>query len=122
MCRNPKLLKDIRPMQSRITAAGPDAAGTGIGTASLRTELEDEVTIFTLHNTLLVPFLPINLISQSKLEGKFYINTKQRYQVRSRETDEVYMEARIVDGLYVINQERSPIAMVANPTRLLSMK
>src|ERR1700743_285843 len=69
MCRNLKLLKDICSMQSRITAAGPDAAVTGIGTACLRAELEDEVTIFTLHNTLLVPSLPINLIFQSKLEG-----------------------------------------------------
>src|SRR6202000_309442 len=69
MCKNLNLLKDICSMQSRITAAGPDAAVTGIGTACLRAELEDEVTIFTLHNTLLVPSLPINLIFQSKLEG-----------------------------------------------------
>ena len=116
MCRNSKLLKDIHTIQSKITIAGPDTAVTKIGTACFRAELKDKVTIFTLHNTLLVPFLFINLISQSKLEGKFYINTKQGYQVRSRETDEVYMEARIVDGLYVINQERPPIAMVANPT------
>jgi hypothetical protein len=61
---------------------------------------------FSLLNTLLVPSLSANLISQSKLDIKFYFSTKNGYQVRSREIHELFLEARVIGGLYVINQVR----------------
>src|SRR5271163_3168121 len=65
-----------------------------------------EITNFTLTNTLLVPSLLVNLISQSKLKNKFYITTKNGYQVCFRDKDELFMEARIIKRLYVVNQDR----------------
>jgi hypothetical protein len=61
---------------------------------------------FSLLNTLLVLSLSINLISQSKLDIKFYFSTENGYQVRSRETHELFLEARVIGGLYVVNQVR----------------
>jgi hypothetical protein len=59
---------------------------------------------FSLLNTLLVPSLPVNLINQSKLDIKFYFSTENGYQVRSREIHELFLEARVIGGLYVVNQ------------------
>ena len=106
MSNNPSLFTELRPHNSTITTAGTATQVTGIGTARLRAELKDEITNFTLQNTLLVPSLPVNLISQSKLESKFYITTQHGYQVRSRQTNDLFMEARIIQGLYVVKQER----------------
>src|SRR5271163_3685048 len=106
MSNNPSLFTDLRSHNTTITTAGTATPVTGIGTARLRAQLQNEITNFTLTNTLLVPSLPVNLISQSKLENKFYITTKNGYQVRSRDKDELFMEARIIGGLYVVNQDR----------------
>ena len=73
MSNNPSLFTDLRPHNTTITTAGTATPVTGIGTARLRAQLQNEITNFTLTNTLLVPSLPVNLISQSKLENKFYI-------------------------------------------------
>jgi hypothetical protein len=61
---------------------------------------------FSLLNTLLVPSLSINLISQSKLDIKFYFSTENGYQVRSREIHELFLEARVIGRFYVVNQVR----------------
>jgi hypothetical protein len=61
---------------------------------------------FSLLNTLLVPLLSVNLISQSKLDIKFYFSTENGYQVRSRETHELFLEASVIGGLYIVNQVR----------------
>jgi hypothetical protein len=61
---------------------------------------------FSLLNTLLVSSLSVNLISQSKLDIKFYFSTENGYQVRSREIHELFLEARVIGGLYIVNQVR----------------
>ena len=79
---------------------------TGIGTARLRAQLQNEITNFTLTNTLLVPLLSVNLINQSKLENKFYITTKNGYQVCSRDKNELFIETKIIERLYMVNQDK----------------
>src|SRR5271163_242605 len=65
-----------------------------------------EITNFTLTNTLLVPSLLVNLISHNKLKNKFYITTKNGYQVCFRDKDKLFMEVKIIEGLYVVNQDK----------------
>jgi hypothetical protein len=91
---------------STITTAGEPAQVIGIDTAHIRAQLEDGIVNFSLLNTLLVPSLSVNLISQSKLDIKFYFSTKNGYQVRSREIHELFLEARVIGRLYVVNQVR----------------
>jgi hypothetical protein len=97
---------ELTPILSTITTAGEPAQVIGIGTARIRAQLEDDIVNFSLLNTLLVPSLPVNLISQSKLDIKFYFSTENGYQVRSRETHELFLEARVIGRLYVVNQVR----------------
>jgi hypothetical protein len=106
MCNNKSLFTELTPILSTITMAGEPAQVIGIGTARIRAQLEDDIVNFSLLNTLLVPSLPVNLISQSKLDIKFYFSTENGYQVRSRETHELFLEARVIGGLYVVNQVR----------------
>ena len=84
----------------------------------MRAELHEIINVISFSNTLLVPSLPINLISQSKLEQHFYTNTKEEdYQVRDRESNDLIFDARIVGGLYVLNQEREfDTALLAKKT------
>src|SRR5271163_4019954 len=106
MSNNPSIFTDLRPHNTTIITVGTATPVIGIGTTRLRVQLQNQITNFTLTNTLLVSSLPVNLISQSKLENKFYITTKNGYQVRSRDKDELFMDARIIGGLYVVNQDR----------------
>ena len=106
ICNNKLLFTDLCPTKSAITTAGVLASVEGIGTAQVRVELDEEIINFSLINTLLVPSLPVNLISQSKLNTKFYLSTKNGYQLFTRDSDELTLEARLVDGLYVVNQEK----------------
>uniref|UniRef100_A0A8R1IXG6 Gag_pre-integrs domain-containing protein n=1 Tax=Caenorhabditis japonica TaxID=281687 RepID=A0A8R1IXG6_CAEJA len=106
MCNNKALFVDLQPRQSTIITAGEPAPVIGIGTVLIRVELEDEIVNLSLTNTLLVPSLPVNLMSQSKLDEKFYISTLNGFQVKSRLTHELLLEARLIEGLYVVNLER----------------
>ena len=106
MCRNKSLFIELSPHAATITIAEKPTRVTGIGTVKIRVVVEDEIVNFTLFKTLLVPSLPINLLSQSKLDSKFYMSTRHGFQIKSRETDELVMEARMVQGLYVVNLER----------------
>src|SRR5271163_82829 len=106
MSNNPSLFTDLKLHNTTITTAGTVTPVTEIGTARLRAQLQNEITNFTLTNTLLVPSLPVNLISQSKLENKFYITTKNGYQVCFRDKNELFMETKIIERLYVVNQDR----------------
>jgi hypothetical protein len=106
ICNNKSLFTELTPILSTITTAGEPAQVIGIGTARIRAELEDDIVNFSLLNTLLVPSLPVNLISQSKLDIKFYFSTENGYQVRSRETHELFLEARVIERLYIVNQVR----------------
>jgi hypothetical protein len=106
MCNNKLLFTELTSISSTITTAGEPAQVIGIGTAHIRAQLEDDIVNFSLFNTLLVPSLPVNLISQSKLDIKFYFSTKNGYQVRSRETHELFLETRVIERLYVVNQVR----------------
>jgi hypothetical protein len=106
MCNNKSLFTELRPIQSAITTAGAPAKVTGVGTAKIRVELDDQIINFSLLNTLLVSSLPVNLISQSKLEPNYYFTTLHSYQARSRDTHELVLEARLIEGLYIVNQER----------------
>src|SRR5271163_3270594 len=98
MSNNPSLFTNLRPHNTTITTAETATPVTGIGTARLKAQLQNKITNFTLTNTLLVPSLLVNLISQSKLENKFYITTKNGYQVCFRDKDELFMEVRIIGG------------------------
>ena len=72
---------------------------------------------------LLVPTLPINLISLSCLDENHYISTKNGMEVRHRENDELVMRARKVGGLYIANLERHfDTALIAKETLLLMHK
>jgi hypothetical protein len=106
ICNNKSLFTELRPIQSAITTAETPAKVTGVGTAKIQVELDDQIINFSLLNTLLVPSLPVNLISQSKLEPNYYFTTLHGYQARSRDTYELVLEARLIEGLYVVNQER----------------
>jgi hypothetical protein len=106
MCNNKSLFTELTSISSTITMVGEPAQVIGIGTAHIRAQLEDDIVNFSLLNTLLVPSLPVNLISQSKLDIKFYFSTENGYQVRSRETHELFLEARVIGGLYIVNQVR----------------
>jgi hypothetical protein len=106
MCNNKSLFTELTPISSTITTKGEPAQVIGIGTARIRAQLEDDIVNFSLLNTLLVPSLPINLISQSKLDIKFYFSTENGYQVRSRETHKLFLEARVIGRLYIVNQVR----------------
>jgi hypothetical protein len=106
MCNNKSLFTELTSISSTITTTKEPAQVIEIHTACIRAQLEDDIVNFSLLNTLLVPSLPINLISQSKLNIKFYFSTKNGYQVRSRETHELFLEARVIEGLYVVNQVR----------------
>src|SRR5271163_2151257 len=106
MSNNPSLFTDLRPHNTTITTGGTVTPVTEIGTARLRVQFQNEITNFTLTNTLLVPLLSVNLINQSKLENKFYITTKNGYQVCFRDKNELFMEVRIIERLYVVNQDR----------------
>jgi hypothetical protein len=48
--------------------------------------------------------LLVNLISQSKLDIKFYFSTENGYQVRFRKTHELFLETRVIEGLCVVSQ------------------
>jgi hypothetical protein len=104
MCNNKSLFTELTPISFTITTAGESAQVIGIDTARIRVKLEDDIVNFSLLNTFLVPSLPVNLISQNKLDIKFYFSTENGYQVRSRETHELFLEARVIGGLYVVNQ------------------
>jgi hypothetical protein len=106
MCNNKSLFTELTSISSTITTAGEPAQVIGIDTACIRAQLEDDIVNFSLLNTLLVPSLSINLISQSKLDIKFYFSTENGYQVRSREIHELFLEARVIGRLYVVNQVR----------------
>jgi hypothetical protein len=106
MCNNKSLFTELTSISSTITTAGEPAQVIGIGTVRIQAQLEDDIVNFSLFNTLLVPSLPVNLISQSKLDIKFYFSTKNGYQVRSREIHELFLEARVIGGFYVVNQVR----------------
>jgi hypothetical protein len=106
MCNNKSLFTELTSISSTITMVEKSAQVIGIGTASIRAQLEDDIVNFSLLNTLLVPSLPVNLISQSKLDIKFYFSTENGYQVRSKETHELFLEARVIGRLYVVNQVR----------------
>lgn len=54
MSNNPSLFTNLRPHNTTITTAGTATPVTGIGTARLRAQLSNEITNFTLTNTLLV--------------------------------------------------------------------
>jgi hypothetical protein len=104
MCNNKSLFTELTSISSTITTVEEPAQVIGIGTARIRAQLEDDIVNFSLLNTLLVPSLPVNLISQSKLDIKFYFSTENGYQVRSREIHELFLEARVIGRLYVVNQ------------------
>jgi hypothetical protein len=104
MCNNKSLFIELTPISSTITTTGEPAQVIGIDTACIRAQLEDDIMNFSLLNTLLVLSLSVNLISQSKLDIKFYFSTENGYQVRSRETHKLFLEARVIEGLYVVNQ------------------
>jgi hypothetical protein len=106
MCNNKSLFTELTPISSTITTTEEPAQVIGIGTARIQAQLEDDIVNFSLLNTLLVPLLPINLISQSKLDIKFYFSTENGYQVRSRKIHELFLEARVIGGLYIVNQVR----------------
>jgi hypothetical protein len=103
MCNNKSLFTKLISILSTITTTGKLAQVIGIDTVCIQAQLEDDIVNFSLLNMFLVPSLPINLISQSKLDIKFYFSTKNDYQVRSREIHELFLEARVIGGLYVIN-------------------
>jgi hypothetical protein len=104
MCNNKSLFTELIPILSTITMAGEPAQTIGIGTAHIQAQLEDDIVNFSLFNTLLVPSLPVNLISQSKLDIKFYFSMENGYQVRSREIHKLFLKARVIGRLYVVNQ------------------
>ena len=81
-------------MQTEVITAGSSTQVLGKGTVKLRAELPEIINVISLSNTLLVPSLSVNLISQSKLEQHFYTNTKEGYQVRDRESDDLIFDAR----------------------------
>jgi hypothetical protein len=106
MCNNKSLFTELTSILSTITMAREPAQVIEIGTARIQAQLEDDIVNFSLLNTLFVSSLSVNLISQSKLDIKFYFSTKNGYQVRSRETHELFLEARVIERLYVVNQIR----------------
>jgi hypothetical protein len=76
MCNNKSLFTELTPISFTITIAREPAQVIGIGTVRIRAQLEDDIVNFSLLNTLLVLSLLINLISQSKLDIKFYFSTE----------------------------------------------
>jgi hypothetical protein len=114
MCNNKSLFTELISISSTITTARKPAQVIEIGTARIWVQLEDDIVNFSLLNTLFVPSLLVNLISQSKLDIKFYFSTENSYQVRSREIHELFLEARVIGRLYVVNQVREfNIALLA---------
>jgi hypothetical protein len=101
MYKNKSLFTELRSIQSAITAEGAPAKVTGVGTAKIQIELDDQIINFSLLNTLLVSSLPVNLISQSKLESNYYFTTLHGYQARSRDTHELVLEARLIEVLEI---------------------
>ena len=71
MCNNKSLFIELYPHQSTIIIAGEPTKVIGIGTVRIRVELEDKIVNLSLSDTLLVPSLPVNLLSQSKLTKRF---------------------------------------------------
>jgi hypothetical protein len=104
MCNNKSLFTELTSISSTITIAGEPAQVIEIDTAHIRAQLEDDIVNFSLLNTLLVSSLSVNLISQSKLDIKFYFYTENGYQVRSKETHKLFLEARVIERLYIVNQ------------------
>jgi hypothetical protein len=102
ICNNKSLFTELTFISSTITTAGKPAQVIEIGTACIRAQLEDDIMNFSLLNTLLVLSLLVNLISQSKLDIKFYFSTENGYQVRLRETHKLFL-ARVIGRLYVVN-------------------
>ena len=98
MSNNRSSFADFREIDADITTAGLPTKVTGIGTAKLKAELPDKITNFSLSDTLLVPSLPVNLISMSKLDIKFYMSTKYGFQIKSKAKGELFLEARVVRG------------------------
>jgi hypothetical protein len=137
MVNNPDLFTNLTPYDSEITTAGTSTKVTGIGLVQLKTEVDGKVFHFNFHNTLLVPTVPINLISQSKLEEQFYISTLHGFEVRTRKDHQVVMTAKPHHGLYIVNRiKETEMALLAketlslwhermghiNPQRLKTMK
>ena len=92
----------------------------GIGTISVCCELSDEICVLDLNNVLLVPSLPINLISLSKMNQSTYLSTKDSFVITSHTSSEEVLRARVVDGLFVLNQERKfDMALLAKDTLTL---
>ena len=115
MCNNRELFTSITPHNGRVTTAGEATSAIGIGTISVRCELEDETCVLDLTNVLHVPSLPINLISLSKMNHTSYLSTKHGFVMKDRTSSEEVLKCRSVDELFVLNQERKfDMALLAN--------
>ena len=120
MSNNKELFTSIAPHVGHVTTAGEATSEIGIGTISVHCELLDEIYVLDLNNVLLVPSLPINLISLSKMNQSAYLSTKDSFVMTSRTSGEEVLRARVVDGLFVLNQERKfDMALLANDTLTL---
>ena len=105
MSHDRTLFSHLAPYTTHVQTAGAPTKVTHKGTAILHADLKDSTSKISLSNTLLVPSLPINLISQSKLDNLFYINTQNGYEVRSRENDQILLTATLINGLYVVDRD-----------------
>ena len=123
MTNNKTLFSDFQERESKVITTGKATSALGYGTVDIRLDLGEDICVMKLQNVLLVPTLPINLISLSCLDENHYISTKNGMEVRHRENDELVMRARKVGGLYVANLERHfDTALIAKEMLLLMHK
>ena len=115
MCNNKNLFVDFQQVSGFVEAAGKPAQVCGIGTVKFVAVVKSEQVTVTLVNTLFIPSLPVNLISQAKLDvAGMYVNSKSGFRVLNREDDLVVLEASQISGLYVVNRAvESSMSLVA---------
>jgi len=115
MIRNPSLFISSRPYKATVSGVGGGMA-TAIGSVSLSLNIRRRTVKCILNDVLLVPSIPINLISVSMLEAHgFYINSKDGYNVYRRSDDFLAMTTTKMGGLYLLDQTRdNEFGMIAS--------
>jgi len=107
---NRALFKEFRGVSRRGAARnvtfgdGETLYAEGEGTVALRCKTPDGEQLVTLHDVKFVPGMPVNLFSVSKAVARGAEVAFQGNRGLVRQAGTVVMEARLLDGVYVIEQ------------------